>query len=254
MIQGNIYMPIRLSDSSIKLELPRKKDFWRKRKFWRASINAQKGGGISHYCRTLTEKKQRKEKDKRGNIGERKKRSAPKVYTIEAETRAYGVCMIYKPISNRPRAKLHVPMYCPGGNLVDIESILGQQLGHSKPVFLYRATALISPVNDRDGQSRFLPKQSKVPPSPIPSPGGCFCPPLFAMANNSFQLMPSSTPGILHPAGPTGYNPPQDESTAHYRLNHLALRITDRARSLHFYGDLLGMRVIFTFNGGPFTI
>ncbi|KAJ5173452.1 hypothetical protein N7492_006045 [Penicillium capsulatum] len=72
--------------------------------------------------------------------------------------------------------------------------------------------------------------------------------------SNSFQTLPPSTVGVLHPAGPTGWNPPQDEATAHYRLNHLALRITDPARSLHFYGDLLGMRVIFTFNGGPFTI
>ncbi|KAJ5582980.1 hypothetical protein N7535_001600 [Penicillium sp. DV-2018c] len=37
-------------------------------------------------------------------------------------------------------------------------------------------------------------------------------------------------------------------------LNHLALRIKDPTRSLHFYIDLLGMRVIFTMNAGPFTI
>ena len=76
-----------------------------------------------------------------------------------------------------------------------------------------------------------------------------------SMTSNSFSPFHPSTPGVFHPAGPSPtFNPPQTEATAHFRLNHLALRITDPARSLHFYVDLLGMRVIFTFNGGPFTI
>lgn len=49
-------------------------------------------------------------------------------------------------------------------------------------------------------------------------------------------------------------NPPPTPATKDYKLNHLALRIQDPSRSLHFYINLLGMRVIFTMNAGPFTI
>ncbi|OQE79440.1 hypothetical protein PENNAL_c0051G03831 [Penicillium nalgiovense] len=49
-------------------------------------------------------------------------------------------------------------------------------------------------------------------------------------------------------------NPPPTPATKHYKLNHLALRIRDPAHSLNFYINLLGMRVIFTLNAGPFTI
>ncbi|KAJ5645302.1 hypothetical protein N7507_011313 [Penicillium longicatenatum] len=72
---------------------------------------------------------------------------------------------------------------------------------------------------------------------------------------NSFKTIPPSEIGAFTPGGPTKtFNPPQDPATKNYRLNHLALRITDPARSLHFYVDLLGMRVVFTMNAGPFTI
>lgn len=64
-------------------------------------------------------------------------------------------------------------------------------------------------------------------------------------------------PGAFLPGGPTPtFNPPvpQSSETNGYRLNHLAIRISDVSRSLHFYVDLLGMRVIFSMNAGPFTI
>lgn len=72
---------------------------------------------------------------------------------------------------------------------------------------------------------------------------------------NSFTSIPSSEEGLFSPGGPTQtFNPPQSQATSNYRLNHLAIRITDPSRSLHFYVDLLGMRVVFTMNAGPFTI
>jgi lactoylglutathione lyase len=49
-------------------------------------------------------------------------------------------------------------------------------------------------------------------------------------------------------------NPPPNPTTASYKLNHLAIRIKDPAPSLNFYINLLGMRLIFTMNAGPFTI
>ncbi|KAJ5923672.1 hypothetical protein N7454_008917 [Penicillium verhagenii] len=76
------------------------------------------------------------------------------------------------------------------------------------------------------------------------------------MTSNSFPTIPPSEVGIFAPGGPTKtFNPAtQDPATNNYRLNHFALRITDPARSLHFYVDLLGMRVVFSMNAGPFTI
>lgn len=84
-------------------------------------------------------------------------------------------------------------------------------------------------------------------------------------STNSFVATPENKEGVFSPGGPTPtFNPPPSAdsaggqetggSTTEYHLNHLAIRITDPARSLHFYVDLLGMRVIFTFNAGPFTI
>lgn len=68
------------------------------------------------------------------------------------------------------------------------------------------------------------------------------------MPQSNFQLPPE---GVLNAAPrPT----PPSPATTGYRLNHLAIRIQDPARSLHFYTDLLGMRIIFTMNAGPFTI
>jgi lactoylglutathione lyase len=72
---------------------------------------------------------------------------------------------------------------------------------------------------------------------------------------NHFTSIPPNEVGTFSPGGPTqSFNPPASSTTANYRLNHLAIRIQDPSRSLHFYIDLLGMRVIFTMNAGPFTI
>lgn len=73
---------------------------------------------------------------------------------------------------------------------------------------------------------------------------------------NSFTSIPPSKEGHFSPAGPTPTFNPQalDPLTKNNHLTHSALRITDPTRSLHFYVDLLGMRVIFSMNAGPFTI
>ncbi|KAK9378721.1 Glyoxalase/Bleomycin resistance protein/Dihydroxybiphenyl dioxygenase [Kockiozyma suomiensis] len=39
-----------------------------------------------------------------------------------------------------------------------------------------------------------------------------------------------------------------------YRLNHFMIRIRDPKISLPFYTDIMGMRIVFTMNVGPFTI
>lgn len=39
-----------------------------------------------------------------------------------------------------------------------------------------------------------------------------------------------------------------------WRLNHSCLRIRDPSKSLQFYMTILGMRIVFNFNAGPFTI
>ncbi|KAJ5089705.1 hypothetical protein N7532_008389 [Penicillium argentinense] len=75
------------------------------------------------------------------------------------------------------------------------------------------------------------------------------------MEPNRFTHLPQNDVGAFLPGGPTpSFNPPQTPTTANCRLNHLAIRIKDPSRSLHFYVDLLGMRVIFSMNAGPFTI
>ncbi|KAJ5679212.1 hypothetical protein N7462_007456 [Penicillium macrosclerotiorum] len=75
------------------------------------------------------------------------------------------------------------------------------------------------------------------------------------MTSNSFTTRPHSEEGTFSPGGPwPTFNPALSPATVNYRLNHLAIRIKDPARSLHFYVDLLGMRVVFTMNAGPFTI
>ncbi|KAJ5460396.1 uncharacterized protein N7458_001948 [Penicillium daleae] len=75
------------------------------------------------------------------------------------------------------------------------------------------------------------------------------------MTTNSFSTPPKNKEGLFSPGGPTpAFNPPPTPATQNYRLNHLAIRIKDPSASLHFYVDLLGMRVIFTMNAGPFTI
>ncbi|CAI7634057.1 unnamed protein product [Penicillium discolor] len=70
------------------------------------------------------------------------------------------------------------------------------------------------------------------------------------MSSNQFHLPQEE--GHFNAA--PSLNPPPTPATKDYKLNHLALRIQDPSRSLHFYINLLGMRVIFTMNAGPFTI
>lgn len=72
------------------------------------------------------------------------------------------------------------------------------------------------------------------------------------MAKNNFTSLQPQEEGIFNAA--PNLNPPSNAATTGYTLNHLAIRITDPVRSLHFYVDLLGMRVVFTMNAGPFTI
>jgi lactoylglutathione lyase len=48
-------------------------------------------------------------------------------------------------------------------------------------------------------------------------------------------------------------DPPLDDSTLGYRMNHMMMRIRDPKKSMYFYQDLMGMRTLFTFNAGPFT-
>ncbi|KAJ5384006.1 hypothetical protein N7517_001917 [Penicillium concentricum] len=72
------------------------------------------------------------------------------------------------------------------------------------------------------------------------------------MSEIKIQPIPPQEEGHFNAA--PSLNPPPTPSTKDYKLNHLALRIQDPGRSLHFYIDLLGMRVIFTMNAGPFTI
>ncbi|KAJ5467599.1 hypothetical protein N7475_005351 [Penicillium sp. IBT 31633x] len=69
---------------------------------------------------------------------------------------------------------------------------------------------------------------------------------------NNFESLPPQEEGLFNAA--PSINPPPTPATKDYKLNHLAIRIQDPARSLHFYIDLLGMRIIFTMNAGPFTI
>jgi lactoylglutathione lyase len=77
------------------------------------------------------------------------------------------------------------------------------------------------------------------------------------MPPSSFTTLPQGPPGAFLPGGPTAtFNPPlsPNTTTTGYRLNHLAIRVREPSRSLHFYVDLLGMRVVFSMNAGPFTI
>ncbi|KAJ5344081.1 uncharacterized protein MYU51_012103 [Penicillium brevicompactum] len=69
---------------------------------------------------------------------------------------------------------------------------------------------------------------------------------------NNFQSVQAQEEGVFNAAPPL--NPPPNPATRDYKLNHLAIRIRDPAQSLHFYVDLLGMRIVFTMNAGPFTI
>ena len=46
----------------------------------------------------------------------------------------------------------------------------------------------------------------------------------------------------------------ESSPTANYRLNHFMLRISDPKRTLHFYTELMGMRLVFSRDVGPMTV
>ncbi|KAF9248094.1 hypothetical protein DTO027I6_6328 [Penicillium roqueforti] len=73
------------------------------------------------------------------------------------------------------------------------------------------------------------------------------------MSSTNLHLQPQEEEPGLFNAAPS-LNPAPTPATKDYKLNHLALRIQDPTRSLNFYIKLLGMRIIFTMNAGPFTI
>jgi lactoylglutathione lyase len=72
------------------------------------------------------------------------------------------------------------------------------------------------------------------------------------MPESTLPQVPPQKEGLFNPS--PNINPPPSATTASYKLNHLAIRITDPTPSLNFYINLLGMRIIFTMNAGPFTI
>ncbi|ORY75625.1 Glyoxalase/Bleomycin resistance protein/Dihydroxybiphenyl dioxygenase, partial [Leucosporidium creatinivorum] len=51
-----------------------------------------------------------------------------------------------------------------------------------------------------------------------------------------------------------GGDPPRPEITKGINLHHLCLRIKDPERSLKFYREILGMRKLFSYNAGSFSI
>jgi lactoylglutathione lyase len=65
----------------------------------------------------------------------------------------------------------------------------------------------------------------------------------------------SLAPGEFCPGGRLSVPQLSEKSpTVGYKLNHFMLRIRDPAPTLEFYVNLMGMRTVFSFNGGPFTI
>ncbi|KAJ6049291.1 hypothetical protein N7444_006007 [Penicillium canescens] len=72
------------------------------------------------------------------------------------------------------------------------------------------------------------------------------------MPSNALAPIPPQKEGHFNTS--PNINPPPSTTTSAYKLNHLAIRITNPTASLNFYINLLGMRIIFTMNAGPFTI
>ncbi|KAJ5316609.1 hypothetical protein PENANT_c019G01156 [Penicillium antarcticum] len=72
------------------------------------------------------------------------------------------------------------------------------------------------------------------------------------MPSNTLPQVPPQEVGHFNPS--PNINPSPSTTTKSYKLNHLAIRITNPTTSLNFYINLLGMRIIFTMNAGPFTI
>lgn len=69
----------------------------------------------------------------------------------------------------------------------------------------------------------------------------------------NYKPVTSFPVGEFLPNG-THNDPPPAAATAGFKLNHFMTRIRDPAVSLPFYVELLGMRIVFTMNTGPFTI
>lgn len=57
----------------------------------------------------------------------------------------------------------------------------------------------------------------------------------------------------LESRAPTSFSA-LSQSTTGISLHHLCLRIKDPVESLKFYRDILGMRLLFSFNAGCFSI
>lgn len=57
-----------------------------------------------------------------------------------------------------------------------------------------------------------------------------------------------------HTAVDIGNDPPRPAQTLGINLHHVCLRIKDPEKTLKFYRDVLGMRVLFTYNAGSFSI
>ncbi|KAF4432801.1 Lactoylglutathione lyase [Colletotrichum fructicola Nara gc5] len=69
------------------------------------------------------------------------------------------------------------------------------------------------------------------------------------------QARPEPVPGVFNIGGHLDQPPlPNTDPAVGMRLHHVMMRIRDPERSLQFYRDLLGMRLVWTLNTGPFTI
>ncbi|CAG8952863.1 hypothetical protein HYFRA_00007577 [Hymenoscyphus fraxineus] len=64
------------------------------------------------------------------------------------------------------------------------------------------------------------------------------CPPVHSQPTNSTAGYPKLTPGTDGPA---------DSATTQYQFNHVALLVKDLTETRKFYGDILGMRMIFLY-------
>ncbi|CAI0642319.1 unnamed protein product [Colletotrichum noveboracense] len=73
--------------------------------------------------------------------------------------------------------------------------------------------------------------------------------------NNMSQARPEPVPGVFNIGGHLDQLPlPGTDPAAGMKLHHIMMRSRDPERSLHFYRDLLGMRLVWTLNIGPFTV
>jgi lactoylglutathione lyase len=59
---------------------------------------------------------------------------------------------------------------------------------------------------------------------------------------------PSTTPTNTYPQMHLGTDGPAEAATLGYTVNHFSLIVNDLAKTRHFYGKILGMRHIFTYD------